>query len=195
MTLASHWPQPSVILNYYRRSLESLNLLKRQVLAALVDGQAIDAALTAPFRSMTPMEVDSAIGQLRDELHHEVVLMLVAAFEATLQTDLQARLSRKGKCGASKHFRKLWYSRPKPRGADEWVRTEAILDVWKRVVIGKAEIIGNFKQLVMFRHWLAHGRYWNQKSGLPDDLDPFDAWERGKALFDVLPGFAPLPAA
>lgn len=194
MTVAAHWPQPSEILNYYRRSLESLDLLKRHVMAAQVDGQFTDATLIAPFRSMTPVEVESSINQLRDELHHQVVLMLVAAFEATLQADLQARLSRKGKDAASRHFRKLWHSRPKHRGADEWVRIEAILDVWKSV-IGKAEIIGDFKQLVMFRHWLAHGRYWIQKSGLPGDLDPFDAWERGKALFDVLPGFPPLPAA
>ncbi|HQU41286.1 MAG: hypothetical protein B7Z73_03180 [Planctomycetia bacterium 21-64-5] len=192
MTVASYWPQPSLILNYYRRSLESLDLLKRHVLAALVDGQVNDTTLTASFRSMTQAEVDSSIGQLRDELHHAVVLMLVAAFEATLQTDLRARLSRKGKDAASRRFRKLWHSRHKRRGADEWVRIEAILDVWKSF-IGKAEIIGDFKQLVMFRHWLAHGRYWVQKSGLSNDFDPFDAWERGKALFDILPGFAPLP--
>jgi hypothetical protein len=49
------------------------------------------------------------------------------------------------------------------------------------------------KSLLLFRHWLAHGRYWVEKSGL-GQVDPFDAWQIGKAVFDVLPGFRPLPA-
>ncbi len=70
------------------------------------------------------------------------------------------------------------------------IRLSTVLDVWKNVC-GKKKVIGAFKQLVMFRHWLAHGRYWVQKSGL-QDVDPYDAWERGRALFDALPRFGPL---
>ena len=40
--------------------------------------------------------------------------------------------------------------------------------------------IGAFKQLYVFRHWLAHGRHWTQKSGInPPPEVAFVAWHRG----------------
>jgi hypothetical protein len=41
-------------------------------------------------------------------------------------------------------------------------------------------------QLVKYRHWLAHGRYWTQKSGIRPT--PEQAWDTGTIVFAVLPG-------
>ena len=193
MTIAADWPHAADILRYYARSLEALDSLKREALANIATAPAAATVSSTVLSFQTEAEIHLAIQQLRSELHQEVVLMLAATFEAELQVDFQARIARKRKDRISKRFRKLWYSQSRRAGPKEWVRIEEILDAWKSV-IGKPEVIGAFKQLVMFRHWLAHGRYWVQKSGL-QDVDPYEAWERGRALFDVLPGFSPLPPA
>lgn len=190
MPVAAHWPRAPEILQYYRRSLDALDALKRASLdnlEPLIAGGAPSSVGDLLFK--TEKEVNAALDQMRAELHHEVVLMLAAAFEAELQVDYRLRVSRKLKDRVSRRFRRLSYARSRRR-ADEWIRIEDILDVWKEVV-GKTEVVGAFRQLVMFRHWLAHGRYWVQKSGL-DDIDPYEAWERGRALFALLPGFNPV---
>ncbi|HUY36440.1 MAG TPA: hypothetical protein VMV69_27130 [Pirellulales bacterium] len=119
-----------------------------------------------------------------NDLDQSAVLLLVASFEATLQVDFHERVTRKKKDGVSKELRRLWSRNAPHHGLTRWVTVEEIVDVWRKHV-GHTALIGNFKQLVLYRHWLAHGRYWVQKSGL-GDIDPFEAWQRGIALFNVL---------
>jgi hypothetical protein len=139
---------------------------------------------------MTAEQFDRALAELREELDHQVVLMLTASFEAVFQTDLQNRIKRRKRDSASKALRTWWKSAPRRR--EKWIDLGSLLDVWKRTV-GHGQVIGKMKSLLLFRHWLAHGRYWNDKSGLRD-VDPFSAWEIGRDVFAVLPGFRPLPA-
>ena len=178
MTIALHWPEPPQILEYYRRSLEALAALKTTLTSSV--------RVQSRFFGMTAHEVERALRELAQELDHEVTLLLTASFEATFQVDFRRRLARKKKDRLSKKLRKLWrkYKRAK------WVVVEDILDVWQKET-GHVQAIGKLKQLIKFRHWLAHGRYWVQKSGLLNP-DPFDAWMIGKAVFDVLPGFGRL---
>ncbi|HZT83351.1 MAG TPA: hypothetical protein VFA26_24180 [Gemmataceae bacterium] len=182
MTIAAEWPRPADILEYYRRSLEALDALKKALRA--------EVAPQSRFYGMTPQEAEQAIRELAEELDREVTLLLTASFEATFQVDFHDRVGRRKKDPVSRRLRKLART-PRPKRA-RWVTVEEILDVWQKET-GKAQVIGSLKQLVLYRHWLAHGRYWVQKSGLTDP-DPFDAWSRGKAVFDALPGFRPLPA-
>lgn len=181
LTIAEDWPRPAKVLEYYQRSIEAIAALRQAA------GQL---GPVSRFYGMTAVEVDQAIRELVAELEHEVTMMLTASFEAALQVDFYDRVSRKKKDQASRKLRQLAY-RPlkgRPRG----VRTtrivvEEILDVWMEQT-GRKQLIGNLKQLFQFRHWLAHGRYWVQRSGLSNP-DPFDAWSRGKAVFDALPDF------
>jgi hypothetical protein len=174
------------ILRYYRRSLAALDALKKAVGLSL--GVGIMAP-TSPFFGMTPRECDEALAELRKELDHQVVLMLTASFEAVFQTDLRDRIKRRKRDYASKALRNWWKSARRRR--EKWVDLGSLLDVWKKAV-GHGQVIGRMKSLLLFRHWLAHGRYWNDKSGLRD-VGPFGAWEIGKAVFAVIPGFHQLP--
>jgi hypothetical protein len=185
MAIADQWPQPIEILQYYKQSQEAIATLKDALLPSL--GSA-PAGAASQFFGMQPHEVSEALGQLARELDHEVVLLLTASFEATFQVDFHRRRSRKNKDRLSRKLRKL-----KPgRKQTNWITIEQILDVWQSET-GHRRVICALKQLVLFRHWLAHGRYWNQKSGI--DPDPLDAWQVGRRVFDVLPDFAPLPPA
>jgi hypothetical protein len=179
MMVADDWPEPSYILEYYRRSLEGLGVFAKSV--------RTNANEDSRFFGMSEVELDEAFGELRSELDLQVTLLLTASFEATLQVDFIGRVNNR-KRRAGKQCRKLWRE-AQNRG---WrVQVEQILKIWKSE-IGHSDAIGQFKQLIEFRHWLAHGRYWNQKSGLRT-CDPFEAWSRAGAVFAILPEFDRLP--
>ena len=87
-------------------------------------------------------------------------MALCASFEATLRTDYLVRAERRRlKDPASRKLRALF----KKKG--QRASLEEILDVWKDV-FGSSAALAEFKQMVKYRDWLAHGRYWHQKSGL-----------------------------
>jgi len=135
---------------------------------------------------MTQEEIDSAITKMSLELDQEVVLLLTASFEAEFQADFHDRVSRKRKDRVSREFRRILGDQRGRRQGAKRVAFKQILEVWGKHE-GHVRAIGNLKQLIQFRHWLAHGRYWVQKSGLRNS-DPFDAWQRGKAVLHMLLG-------
>lgn len=177
MTIAAQWPRPQQILRYYLRSRDALTALKK----------------SPEFVGMTETDREQSIRDLAGELSHEVVLLLTASFEALVQVDFEDRVSNRRKDPISRSLYRLARSHERRRDRPRWIPVEEILDVWQRET-GRAHLIGRLKQLFQFRHWLAHGRYWVQKSGLKDP-DPFVAWSIGKAVFDALPGFDSLPGS
>lgn len=180
-------PQPIDILRYYRGSLEALEALD----LALADPLAIGTLpAVSRFYGMTTDEVRDALGVQRGELESQVVLMLTASFESLFQQDRRDRFQRKKKGPLSKALRQ-WWKRHGNEG-EQWFKMESLLDAWKKTE-GHSHAIGRLKSLFLHRHWLAHGRYWTDRSGL-GRVDPFLAWQIGKAVFNVLPGFPPLPA-
>lgn len=180
-------PKPLDILRYYRGCLEALDALKRAVSQSL---QAVVLEQTSQFFGMTSDEFDAALVELRRELDYQVVMMLVASFEAIFQSDLQDRVRRKKTDPLSKALRRWW--RESRSGAEKWIHMESLLDAWKKTIAGHRQAIGRLRSLVLFRHWLAHGRYWPDKSGL-GNVNPFTTWQIGKEVFAVLPGLPPLP--
>ena len=93
---------------------------------------------------------------MRDELDNEVVLALVAAAERLIRLDCAACLD--GNDAPAVRFRQL------QKRFDGRVPLEEVVDVWKDLARAP-DNAGQFKQLYVYRHGLAHGRYFN-KSGL-----------------------------
>jgi hypothetical protein len=174
MKLYNRCPPPDAILAHYRRSLEALDVLWETLQAAV--------PLASCFDLMTPEEREQARRDMYQELNDQTVLLLAASFEAVFQIDLHRRVNQKQKDPLSKKLRKLW----KHRRRSGRLEFEDLLEFWKKET-GRRFEIGELKQLIQFRHWLAHGRYWERHSGLTV-IDPEDAWERGRAVFDFLPG-------
>jgi hypothetical protein len=145
------------ILEYHCRSVAALLVLARGGIAGL--------GLQAATFPRTEEAFIEALDEMRDELDDEVVLALVASGERVLRLDYRARQA--GGAPAAVRFRHL-EERHEGR-----VPLEEILDVWKDVAAARVEI-GHFKQMYVYRHGLAHGRFFN-KSGLhhakPADAD------------------------
>lgn len=163
--------RPSSIWNYYTRSLEALAAYQAAVLS---NPTAVPSLL-----GLIRQEVDQALADTRRELDDQVTMALIASYEAVLRTDFWAWVSRTRKGGLRSKFRAL-----EQRYGDK-VPLEEILEKWASVT-GKTEAVGRMAQLVKYRHWLAHGRYWTQKSGIRPT--PEQAWDTGTVVFAVLPG-------
>jgi hypothetical protein len=145
------------ILEYHRQSVAALRVLARGGISGLGP-----QAATFPRTDEALAEV---LDEMREELDDEVVLALVASGERMLRLDYLAR--QVGGAPAAARFRHL---------EDRYggrVPLEEILDVWKEVAAASNEA-GHFKQMYVYRHGLAHGRFFN-KSGLhhaaPADAD------------------------
>jgi hypothetical protein len=175
------WPRPAAILAHHRRCAEALNALR----AVLLTGVPPESR----FAGMNPDEQDRALAEMQREMDTQTTLLLAASFEAVFQVDLHTRVSERRKDPLSKQLRKLWQR----RRLSGRLEVEELLEFWKKET-GRRREIGELKQLIQYRHWLAHGRYWQQQSGLTA-IDPLEAWQRGRAVFGVLPGFPRLPPA
>ena len=97
--------------------------------------------------------------RLRD-LDRDSAFGILAALEASFRVDFHLRCEKRLKDDLSRHFRRL-----DKRSLRRLAFEEQILEAWKRHVPAAktliSEIIGAFK----YRHWLAHGRYWEPKLG------------------------------
>jgi len=173
LKLLSQWPRPWNVLDYYKHIMAALKAFGEQELRAAQRGEG-------PFFGCTPDEVDAKLSALRDELEQEVTLLLAASFEAVFRVDLALRAKGRARDSHSKGLRQRFADREFHE-----VRFEEILDGWKTLV-GSAHVLGAFKQVVILRHWLAHGRYWPQKSGL-NGIDPYEVWRRGDAALAAVP--------
>ncbi|HSN97001.1 MAG TPA: hypothetical protein VLS89_01845 [Candidatus Nanopelagicales bacterium] len=173
--MSSPWPKPDEILEHYGRMREALTFLGRHF-------QEVTMNEKSRFFGLTRDEFDTCLTLTLDELDEQVVMMLMASCEATLKRDFARRLrDKRPKDQLWRQFRELEQA-TKDKDADH-VRLEDLLDAWKRES-GKIELIGQLKQLVKRRHWLAHGRHRTYKSGVAPD--PTQAWAIIGAVFDAL---------
>jgi len=100
-------------------------------------------------------DVNIMLSDMINETDMRSVLVLMARMEAAFRIDYKIRSQNKHSDSLSIQFRKIW-KRKKQR-----VRLYDILDVWGNIDPETKKIIGQLKGIFTFRHWLAHGRYWN----------------------------------
>lgn len=63
---------------------------------------------------------------------------------------------------------------------------DGILDILKNAGAVPNHVIGQFRECLQFRHWVAHGRFWG-KPAVADRLDIEDVYARAAALIQALP--------
>jgi hypothetical protein len=155
------------ILDYHRRAVEALRLLSRAF-------DTLDAKAKALFPRTKEAFLD-VLDDMRNELDDEVVLALVASAERSLRLDFRALLGE-GDAPAVRfgHLNERY---------DGHVPLESALDVWKELT-AEPEKVGRFKQLYVYRHGLAHGRFFN-KSGV-HHVTPEDVGEVIRELFAAI---------
>ena len=131
------------------------------------------------FLGYTPKEVQEELKERIDELDMHAALGVMAALEASFRTDYLVRCDARKKDNLSRHFREL------QKASGNRVSLEnAILEAWKDHIQSTktliSEIIGAFK----FRHWLAHGRYWEPKLGRRYDF--FSVYQLAQQMETIL---------
>ena len=100
------------------------------------------------------------------ELDRWAVLMLVASYEATLRTDMQARIGARTRDVVRRRLRDLDVEH------EGRVRLDGILGLWEEHARVLPLVKQNLRRLLKHRHWLAHGRHWTNKHGtMPSPLD------------------------
>lgn len=160
-------PTPRDVYEFYQDMLTTLEFSR---------GNALTMGEQSPYFTWSEADLDSHFAALAAELRQGVVLLLAASFEALFQADYLRRVKARKKDPVTAGLRRLSV---RQRGRTRRrVELDQILDVWNYAKPPVKKSIGEFRQLMEYRHWLAHGRYWNQKSGLRE-LEPHEAWRRG----------------
>jgi hypothetical protein len=93
-----------------------------------------------------------------DELERLACFSIVSATEARLRVDYIDRIRRKDKSSIGRIFRELNRKRGERISLEEH-----IVENWKKET-GET-IFSDFLGILNYRHWIAHGRYWNPKLG------------------------------
>jgi len=162
------------VRDWYEAMKDSLLAYRANTIAAL---GTTGLAPGGRFVGLTIDEVDERFTVLRNELENVTVFSLMASAEAALLIDYETRLAAKGKDPLSKAYRKLqvslrisgWFVRKSRPRVDNHI-LEAIKD--SGIVPGHT--VGNFRDALNLRHWLAHGRYWAVNLGRtlysPEDI-------------------------
>ena len=124
---------------------------------------------------MTYDEIDAHFVAEREELDRYAVVNLVAAAEAAIRLDYRDRIRHNFKDALSKiyqNFHKGLSVKAKVRPPfDE----SGILDQIKSSTLVPAHIVTTFRQVLRYRHWIAHGRYWAEARINATSLTPQDA--------------------
>ncbi len=118
---------------------------------------ATSPTYTLRFATYLQSEVTAELSGRIDETDLRSTLVLLARVEAALRRDYIARAQGKLPDKISIQFRKIHKQRGRKARLEE-----DILETWKNALERpEREIISQLKGMLKFRHWLAHGRYWN----------------------------------
>ena len=111
---------------------------------------------TAIFAGYRMSDVETMLAGILTETDMRSGLVLMARIEAAFRIDYKERSKKKEADAISIELRKLW----KKKGKNARLEDE-IWDVWRDIGPPTKQIIGQLRSVFKFRHWLAHGRYWN----------------------------------
>lgn len=120
-------------------------------------GSSTNISIEVPsdLQFLTPEEIDSALNKKLDQLSIASSFQLFAAFEGAIRFDTINR-QRKGRVG--KELKKM-IKRAKKNLKD--IDIKDIINCWcQRYSINQTNL-STIKGLLQYRHWLAHGRYWD----------------------------------
>lgn len=109
------------------------------------------------FYGISEAAASAVLEERQREANLNSCLSLLATLEAEFREDYQRRCINRQRDNLSRRFRELYKSKKLH------VRLEDdILEAWKREYPNHKSIIGDIIAALSLRHWLAHGRSWNQ---------------------------------
>jgi hypothetical protein len=118
------------------------------------------------FIGYTPAERAGELKKHIDETSLRSILIILASLEASFRVDYEFRCQKRFKDDLSRAFRSIHKEKEDRVSLDE-----DIFEVWKTYLVESKRLIGELKTAFRFRHWLAHGRYWQPKIGRSFDYE------------------------
>ena len=108
------------------------------------------------FTGYRPVEVSAELNERIIETEIRSVLIIIARLEAAFRIDYISRAKSKRADQISIDLR-LLYKRKKSKARLD----EDILEIWREYLdpTGRA-VVSKLRGMLRYRHWLAHGRYW-----------------------------------
>lgn len=118
------------------------------------------------FTGITTEEVNDIFSTQRDEMETLLCLSLLSTVEAMFRMDYLARCqTRRPRDKVTGRLRQIYTDKgPRAELADD------ILLAWRDVRNDLSSAITDLKAALLYRHWLAHGRYWVPKLGRQYDF-------------------------
>ncbi len=137
----------------------------------------VECALRNYFNSASVQYLIRFAGYVESEIREELelrlmenekltILTMLATLEATFRIDYLQRSYQKRKDELSRAFRQIH----KEHGSRASLE-DGILEAWKNNSSVMPSLIGDIRGAFKYRHWLAHGRYWEPKLGRKYDYD------------------------
>ena len=151
--------QSRFVLSHEHLDIEQIEGRRQDTEAAIEAYFAIGNPGSAQrFLWYTPDEVRTEKEVLIKELRRSASMDVFGALEAAFQIDFLQRCYRRKKDDVSRAFQSLdRFHREKNRR----VPLPNILTAWRENSDVQPRVIEDLKRAFKYRHWLAHGRYWN----------------------------------
>jgi len=112
------------------------------------------------FVGYSPDEIRLELEKRLSELDRDCSFSILSALEARFRTDFLNRCYDRRKDDLSRYFRTLYQAK-----GHRVALEKDILDGWKRHVPAAKSLISEIVGALRYRHWLAHGCYWEPKFG------------------------------
>ena len=158
------------VRNWHEGIIESLDAHRAATLASFHGSSFVPASR---FFGMTRDEIDEEFGSRREELDSLTILGLMASAEAAIREDYRRRVAGARSDTLSKAYLVLHRGLPGNQRLRPSLEDD-ILDTLKDSGVVSRHVIGDFRDALRLRHWLAHGRYWlltlGKSSYAPDDI-------------------------
>jgi hypothetical protein len=136
--------------------------------------------LPAKFLGYSEDELLAEFHKRIEELEKTSSLTLLSSLEAKFRMDYLERCYQKKKDKLSRDFR-LLHKKKANRASLE----EDILERWKKHYPEHSYLISELIGALKYRHWLAHGRYWEPKLGRKYDY--YDVYVLSEQIYNTLP--------
>jgi hypothetical protein len=133
---------------YYRDMEGALNLYFSEV----------SPAFDSRFRGYLWEEVISERRRRNDELEVTCAMTLLAKVEASFRVDYLVRCRTRRRDPITRRLRTVYKLK-----AHEASLEKDILEAWKETCPQFSKVVGQLRGALHYRHWIAHGRYWEPK--------------------------------
>ena len=169
-----------LVFSHQHLDIEQVDGRRRDTEAAIHAYFALDNAKSAQrFFGFTPSEVRTEKEALLEEARRAASMDLFGALEAAIRIDFLQRCYRRERDTVSRAFRHLY----REKGARASLEGD-ILAAWRHHSNVPRSVIENLTNAFKYRHWLAHGRYWNPRF---PRLDYDEVYALAEATLDAFP--------